>query len=82
MAGNLVLVPDADWRLVDGDKKCRQLRCHNRAVAELNRARGSGFRWWAYCPEHMYGRVVVNGVVMIEVPENSPAAEKGLFRLR
>jgi hypothetical protein len=61
-------VIDKDWRLVETDKKCRMMTrykvCGQPAVAELNRGRLSE-RWWAYCPDHLYGRWVENGHVMM-----------------
>lgn len=65
-----VLAPD--WRIHTRDMLCRRLvarvRCTTPAVADLLRssyrsARGEG-TWWAYCPEHMYGKWVEDGVVM------------------
>lgn len=55
------------WRvLLAGPKRCRfdstsktSARCPNEAVAELNRSSSDRPRWWAYCAEHLYGRVFV-----------------------
>jgi len=32
---------------------------------------------WAYCEEHMYGRRIRDGIVEIEVRDDSPAAKRG-----
>lgn len=57
------------WRVTAG-KRCRgaagyhKPACGKPAVAEVHRKRRSWAGvWWAYCPEHMYGRWVENGVV-------------------
>ena len=75
----LILVPESGWRLVAGWKRCRRrlsgmpvTGCANDAVAELNRAYGNRPRWWAYCEEHMYGRVVREGVVWAWANPDSP----------
>ena len=47
-------------------RKCRRLGCPNPAVAALQRRHKlarSGFAWWAYCGEHLYGRRIRNGIV-------------------
>lgn len=46
-------------------------RCENDSVAELLR---SNVRrsWWAYCPEHLFGRVFVDGVVYVLILEEAP----------
>lgn len=67
----LVAVEDRSWRLVSG-KRCRwygggyfQATCGAPAVAELDRDRtGRRPKWWAYCPDHLYGRWIENGQVM------------------
>jgi hypothetical protein len=70
----LVAVPNLEWRPVSG-KGCRRQvagrkACRQPAVAELaRRYRFSGHRpddrmWWAYCPEHMYGNWIEDGMVM------------------
>jgi hypothetical protein len=68
--------PDKEWRLVSGEKTCRRREgkhssCPRKAVAEFNRRRrgavypyGPRDNWWAYCPEHMYGRWIEDGQVM------------------
>jgi len=67
-----VWVRDAAWRVIpEGvSKRCRRKWCPNPAVAELLRGNG----WWAYCCEHLYGRRVESGVVMVSVHPDSPAA--------
>lgn len=70
----LVAAPDPHWRLVSG-KRCRMRgtgpACAEPAVAELDRGyAGAGIgskrehNWWAYCPDHMYGRWAEDGNVM------------------
>lgn len=67
-------VEDDDlWRVFPGGQplRCRmtstdgerQIRCENVADAQLNRGRRDKARWWAYCSEHLYGRVLVNGKI-------------------
>ena len=57
------------WRLAKG-KRCRagvgyrSSACGAPSVAELKRMWGTGWRWWAYCAEHMYGRWVEGGRVV------------------
>lgn len=60
----------AGWRLVSGEKRCRFMEarqaCGAPAVVELNRsqhAHRGDENWWAYCPDHMYGRWIENGQV-------------------
>lgn len=74
----VVAIIDPDWRVVERPKRCRrqpsqqQKACGKDAVAEVNRGgrmranRRGATRdsWWAYCPEHMYGRWVEEGFVM------------------
>lgn len=67
-----------DWR-TETERQCRRMhgtvrgrtRCTRQAVAALNRPRRVSWRnpvvidsWWAYCPDHMYGRWVEDGRVM------------------
>jgi len=56
------------WRLCARDRTCRDLRCREKAVAELNRKlrrRGKVHdMWWAYCAAHMYGRWIEDGKIM------------------
>lgn len=66
------------WRVIDSvarsgepdpSRRCRfrvQGRsCQAPSVVELNRSwrPGKAPTWWAYCPQHLYGRRVWNGVV-------------------
>jgi len=73
-------VPDEGWTTdpeVIGGKLCRRLMggsprklCGRPAVAALNRRRwtdgGRAPSWWCYCddPDHLYGRRIVDGVVL------------------
>lgn len=70
-------VPDKDWTTDPGvvnGKLCRFMAqkkvCRRSAVAALNRGRWTDGRrvpgWWCYCddPEHLYGRRIVDGVVL------------------
>jgi hypothetical protein len=74
-----VPTPDPEWRLDEGycrrfvpkSEGSRATRpCAQPAVAALNRKRHNphtGKRsdsWWRYCPDHMYGRWIEDGVVM------------------
>jgi len=67
-----VAEPDLGWRLEQGHR-CRSgagfhtAACGKPSVAALNRGqfgRPNCPNWWAYCPEHMYGRWVENGRVL------------------
>lgn len=75
-----VWVPDRDWRvLATGQfKPCRCGRCRQPAVAELFRKGRKRSGWWAYCPEHLYGRQIVT-VVMVSVHPESDSAKRGYF---
>lgn len=71
-------VPDLEWRMVTAPKRCRRQpvprgkACGEQAVAETNRGgrmranrRGATLdSWWAYCPEHLYGKWIEDGKVM------------------
>lgn len=66
-------VPDDAWKVVQrldgGGRTCRRKNCRNLAVAALRRRRSnarSGFQWWHYCADHLYGREIRDGVVMVE----------------
>lgn len=59
------------WRVLStpSGRQCRHAstsktapRCENDAVAELLRSNVRA-SWWAYCPEHLFGRIVVDGEV-------------------
>lgn len=63
-----VAVADAEWR-VKGGRRCRLMQgrrgCGAPSVAEMNRARHRmPDNWWAYCPDHLFGRWVEDGVVL------------------
>lgn len=73
------LQPDKDWALAEGmelTRKCRRPGCPALAVASLRRShRGRKHgQWWLYCADHLYGRVIVGGTVMVRraVPEDAP----------
>jgi hypothetical protein len=75
------------WRLVAREKRCRRQAagesgCKTPAVAELNRSRRDGENWWAYCPDHMYGRWIEDGRVLQwrVVPVESAAVSAGRVR--
>lgn len=68
---------DAEWVVVDGTnlgcKRCRWMMPTRRAcgvpsVAAFKRPHRSahdhfGWRWWHYCEDHMYGRILHDGAV-------------------
>ena len=71
--GLIEWVTDPDWSMVPAlvqDKRCRHgggfhnKACGRPAVAALKRSRGRRPSWWAYCEEHLYGRRLVDGVVL------------------
>ena len=72
-------VADGGWRLLSehDDRRCRMKKCKNQAIALLQRKHGSGFSWWAYCGEHLYGRKIEDGVVkfrrLVPIPETENA---------
>lgn len=54
----------AEWRPDRyGYSRCRARYCGAKAVLQLRRSHGDGFRWWGYCAEHAYGRWVEGDVV-------------------
>jgi hypothetical protein len=62
--------PDDNWEVTDEARKCRMVRCPNTAVARMRRSftgrrSGRGWRWWHYCADHLYGRKIENGAVLI-----------------
>lgn len=69
------VIADSKWRLVEG-RRCRwtldnpRRGCGQESVAELNRERYDHRAhsyvdsWWAYCPQHLYGRWIEGGRVM------------------
>ena len=70
---HLEAVPEASlrsggrWRVAAG-KRCRgygRKACGRPSVAELDRSHIAGrSRWFAYCPDHLYGRFIEDGKVM------------------
>lgn len=81
-ASSRVWVPDKRWRIrsnESGWRRCRDVsgrplvHCPNMAVAEFRRSHG----WWAYCGEHLYGRRIETGEVLVDVHPESPAAKQG-----
>ena len=57
------------WRLASG-KRCRgdcgggRTACGKPSAAELDRSHIAGrTRWYAYCPDHLYGRFIEDGQV-------------------
>jgi hypothetical protein len=61
-------IADNDWELLPehDNRKCAMRGCMAMAVALLRRKHkrfASGYAWWAYCGEHLYGRKVEDGVV-------------------
>lgn len=67
---------DDRWRVTTG-RPCRAnagyraKSCRAQAVAELNRGYRSRESWWAYCPDHLYGRWVQDGAVWAWVLEEA-----------
>lgn len=53
---------------------CRGKRgCMRPTVARLNRALGDAKpRWYYYCAEHLYGRMIVDGVLEVHVLRRKP----------
>lgn len=43
--------------------ECRARNCRGKGCIEVKRTHGDGFRWWAYCAEHAYGRWVDRGQI-------------------
>ncbi len=72
-----VWVEDRAWRVPSWYSKCRQRSCPNPPMADLVRAQRFSFRRWAYCTDHLYGRRLENGRVLVEVHADSPAAQRG-----
>lgn len=67
-----------DWRTVEpGESQINGCRagagyrhpsCGAPSVAKLDRSKDPGKRrWWYYCAEHLYGRMVVDGVIYSKV---------------
>lgn len=69
------------WRVLDEDEERRPCRhgagpgrkaCGRPSVAKLNRGRwsvqrGTTSSWWHYCADHLYGRVLVDGVLYVRI---------------
>jgi len=61
-----IVVPDERWETVRG-KRCRRKGCGAPAVAQFRRQHSSsmtGWTWWAYCADHLYGRWIEDGRVV------------------
>lgn len=71
---------DPRWGVVDGKpesvtRRCRwggggaggRPACGQPSVVKLDRGRRQVCNWWHYCGEHMYGRVLVDGVIYTPV---------------
>ncbi len=81
-----VAVLDRSWRRIvrPGVARCSFPRCTGVAVAIFRRrvrapggVRGVFGRDYYYCPDHLYGRRIESGVVVVDVAVGSPAAERG-----
>lgn len=74
-----VWVRDTRWEKLQVPRICRfygghpRHRCYNKAEFALRRSNGL----WAYCPEHMYGRRIRNGIVELDVHPDSRTAKRG-----
>jgi len=65
-------VRDENWFVPADGRKCSKAGCLHAAIALLRRSHAkfaSGFAWWGYCAEHLYGlgtiRRIENGAVEI-----------------
>jgi len=65
-------VVDERWQIPADGRKCSRAGCLNSAIALLRRRHqrfSSGFAWWGYCADHLYGlgttRKIEEGVVKI-----------------
>jgi hypothetical protein len=74
------VVVDEDWRLATADeaaiRKCRGSTwhpCPNPPAAALSRGFAGRRRWWFYCAEHMYGRWIEDGQVVMWSARPVPA---------
>lgn len=72
-----VWVEDLSWHVPSWYDKCRSRQCPNAPVADLSRKWGHGFKRYAYCADHLYGRRIVDGKVLFGVRPDSPAAKRG-----
>jgi len=53
-------VIDDRWQMPPDGRKCSRAGCLNSAIALLRRRHSrflSGFAWWGYCADHLYGKV-------------------------
>lgn len=82
------LVADRSWRVLGSEEHLRCIarenreQCPNEAVAVLYRSvkkahGGTTRRREPRCSDHLYGRVVLLGLVLSEVAALSPSAERG-----
>jgi hypothetical protein len=78
-----VWIPDEYWSTAVSilfGRKCRCGKCEELAVAALKRKRVNhksgdiSHRWWCYCDHHLYGRKIVDGVVMVRILKKLEAA--------
>lgn len=69
-------VIDLSWRVGGDGRICRMNGCRNLAVAALQRRRRnspSGFQWWHYCENHLYGQKIEDRFVKyMRAVENAP----------
>jgi hypothetical protein len=77
----LVAVEDLSWQLVTG-KRCRwgggyhKKACGQPSAAEFARSQyrrtGTHLVYWAYCEQHLYGRWIEDGKIMIWILREVP----------
>ena len=72
----LVTVEAANWR-IDPGRPCRRMLthwtyCRQPSVIAINRGRSGRPSWWAYCPEHSYGKWAEDGKVMMQILRAKP----------
>lgn len=64
----LVWTIDPKWRPLTGVERvtraCRFPACDRPPEMAVQRIHGEGHRWWRYCPDHAYGRILENGQVL------------------
>ena len=77
-----VWIEDRAWKVLpEGHGQlCRMTACRAAAVAQCrrrDRRTSGGWRWWPYCPDHLYGRHVEGGRVLCRVHPESTAARRG-----
>ena len=65
-----VAEPETHWRVGADGRRCSMYLCHNEAVAQLARQRNRRglvlVAWYSYCPSHLYGRKIEDGVVKFQ----------------